>query len=769
MGHNGAAAWATPAGYNTQPSHAAAQYRGPTSVGYTTAAAPVTGGSRGALLPAPYPAPAAAASSAPHGAAPPSPPLPPGWSEVRDPKTGATYYWNTTTRETTWVRPSAAAAAPSYAAAAARPPRALAAPRSAAAAGVGAAAPATSAPFAGQYTGMIAAPRGGARAGGLLAAPGNMAPSATAAGHAAAGAPRSIGSLMDAPLARANWPPGLTDFAARALARCRTQGEREEMNRKVQAVAEAARADRTLFVKNWSTVPIPELDSAASSQFRGWGAPAASNAAPPRGWTPGGAAGAPAAATYSSAPQQPGAARWDFAKASASPNPYAPGASAPNPYAPRSSSPNPYAPHGGTGNEANRAQWAAVARGAQGAQGAQRRKRAGSESNESTGRIGGDFVSLSGGARRGARGKLTKQQKKEQRRAANQAKREAKRAKKEAPRPALDPEEEKMLRQRAARFNKGASGAPKRAAKKEFLPGLTMQTANPHIVRGNDDELDLEAMRVKGTCQTVEKRYLRLTSIPTADTVRPEPVLRKALALVKQRWADGVEYLWAWEQLKSIRQDLTVQHIKNDFAVSVYETHARIALEESDTNEFNQCQTQLISLYKLGLQGARMEFLAYRILYACYADNRVDMLKLLQVVEEATEREGGGAAADNAAVAHALRVREALALDNYHAFFRLYRDAPNMGTYLMDLVVDKVRLTALERIVKAFKPTVEVEHLQVELGFSDEAQCREMLGNAGAVYNEEGDKLDCKATKVIKPEAVAVADWAAGDLAELGE
>jgi len=103
------------------------------------------------------------------------------------------------------------------------------------------------------------------------------------------------------------------------------------------------------------------------------------------------------------------------------------------------------------------------------------------------------------------------------------------------------------------------------------------------------DEIDLSKMRVLGTCQTLDKEYLRLTAPPKPELVRPEEVLLQHMKSVKKKYKDEtVEYIWVCSQLKAVRQDLTIQHIENGFAIDVYETHARIALENTDLNEYNQ-------------------------------------------------------------------------------------------------------------------------------------------------------------------------------------
>ncbi|RLN38293.1 hypothetical protein BBJ28_00019270 [Nothophytophthora sp. Chile5] len=267
-----------------------------------------------------------------------------------------------------------------------------------------------------------------------------------------------------------------------------------------------------------------------------------------------------------------------------------------------------------------------------------------------------------------------------------------------------------------------------------------------------DGDLDLAAMVIKGTSQTIEKEYLRLTSAPHPSTVRPEPVLHKALALIKKKWKAGeCDYVYACSQLKSIRQDCTVQHIKNAFTVAVYESHARVALESGDINEFNQCQTQLHELYEKLIPGEAVEFLSYRILYCVYvslqakkAESNAGQLGMYHVLSMVTAKLRA-----DPAIAHALAVREAVAMNDYHRFFKLYVDAPNMAGYLMDVMVPAIRLSALRAMCKAYRPTLSLEYVRQELKLEGK-EGKAFVRQSGLAF-VKGDKtrVDTKNSDIV--------------------
>lgn len=215
-----------------------------------------------------------------------------------------------------------------------------------------------------------------------------------------------------------------------------------------------------------------------------------------------------------------------------------------------------------------------------------------------------------------------------------------------------------------------------------------------HSYHNDSDEESGPRGPVVGTCQDLEKRYLRLTAPPKAQTVRPLHVLERTLDLLVSKWKNEHNYNYICDQFKSLRQDLTVQHIRTAFTVRVYEIHARIALEQGDLGEYNQCQTQLRALYSQRLDGKPGEFLAYRILYFIYTCNRADMNDVLAELTTTDKCDDF--------VKYALNVRSALAVGNYHKFFRLYLNAPGMSAYLIDMFIERERLAALANICKAY-------------------------------------------------------------------
>jgi len=363
--------------------------------------------------------------------------------------------------------------------------------------------------------------------------------------------------------------------------------------------------------------------------------------------------------------------------------------------------------------------------------------------------------------------------------------------------------------ERLSRFAPSAAAAAAAAASASNPFSHPQPSSDP----GGAVDISL-AQAVVGTCLVVEKSYFRLIGPPDPAEVRPEPVLRAALELVQRRSREGAKYLYLSDQLKSIRQDLSVQHLRGALTLEVYQSHARLALENGDPSEFNQSLTQLERLFKehrssssststsssslsststsssssssssspsslssssgaaapsaaapeaalADLSSASFEYAAYRVLYSLYTADPTDAKAQLARLSRAE--------CENAWVRHALAVAAAVSADNAARFFALYRSAPNFGSFLMDWLGARVRSRALAALCKGAQPSLPLSFLVRALGFDSVDDARSFLARCGGVVLERGGapELDCKAS-VIVPVKDSLAAQQHADLLSAG-
>jgi hypothetical protein len=89
------------------------------------------------------------------------------------------------------------------------------------------------------------------------------------------------------------------------------------------------------------------------------------------------------------------------------------------------------------------------------------------------------------------------------------------------------------------------------------FPKASSKTAHFGVCDDLQEKHDITNVIV-GRSITLERQFLRLTGDPDPNSVRPLRVLRRAFDLVMEKYGTSHDYLYAFEQLKSIRQDIMV-------------------------------------------------------------------------------------------------------------------------------------------------------------------------------------------------------------------
>ncbi|KAI6220586.1 PCI domain-containing protein [Aphelenchoides fujianensis] len=240
--------------------------------------------------------------------------------------------------------------------------------------------------------------------------------------------------------------------------------------------------------------------------------------------------------------------------------------------------------------------------------------------------------------------------------------------------------------------------------------------------------------RIVGTCLQVEKPYFRLTAAADPSQVRPLHVLEKSLKAVRKRYEEKGDYTYANDQLKSIRQDILTQDIRNDFAIEVYEEHVLLAIKHKDREEFNQSQQQLKNLYENEKKSRnRLKFTAYRLLYYVYVEGESDATELLRKFKDEVS------ASEELALAR--KVYLAYTTRDYTTILRLYSEASGVFREVMDFFIERERNRYFQCILSAYRPNLAGAGLCKMLHIA-EGELAEYLKKFGITM--DGDVLDMR-------------------------
>eukprot|EP00835_Amoeboradix_gromovi_P006904 NODE_937_length_2933_cov_0.413550.p1 type:complete len:400 gc:universal NODE_937_length_2933_cov_0.413550:846-2045(+) len=251
-------------------------------------------------------------------------------------------------------------------------------------------------------------------------------------------------------------------------------------------------------------------------------------------------------------------------------------------------------------------------------------------------------------------------------------------------------------------------------------------------------QADISNSPIVGTNLNLEKGYLRLTGPPNPVNCRPLHILKQSLQLVRNKWKNSKDYSSACDQLKSIRQDLSVQGIRNEFTIEVYEFHGKIALKMQDIGEFNQSQTQLWQLYhfeniSLPKNNLLFEFTAYRILYFVFTKRKTELALLLKHLTPEQRRVGS--------IKHACSVRKAVDMNDCYEVLKLHSRCPNAGKNLMNLFIERVRVDSLRAITRSFRKSVSMDFIAMMLGMKFEETFNFIEGLVQAVSDDNLDAV----------------------------
>lgn len=261
---------------------------------------------------------------------------------------------------------------------------------------------------------------------------------------------------------------------------------------------------------------------------------------------------------------------------------------------------------------------------------------------------------------------------------------------------------------------------------------------------------------IVGTCLELEKPYFRLTGQVNPAVVRPPEVLQQALHKLQTNPRDN-SYSYILDQLKAIRQDLTVQHVQSELTAEVYEFNTRIAIKNNDLGEVNKCLTQLLHQYNEQPEVhklRRYEFMAYMVYYRLYThkwdelsvmlrqfyENK-DVQTLITAGKSGSKGKKGKHPAKKECVqmyTRALSVISLVQMQDIYSLYTIFEGAYEHEKALLKYIIERIQLQVLKSVFTATfarEQRLPVAQLGLLVGSKN---CTALLTKLGIDIDETG-------------------------------
>ena len=242
-----------------------------------------------------------------------------------------------------------------------------------------------------------------------------------------------------------------------------------------------------------------------------------------------------------------------------------------------------------------------------------------------------------------------------------------------------------------------------------------------------------------GTSTELEKHYFRVKGIPKSSDVRPLDILKKSLQYVLDKYHSNNDYHYICDQLKSIRQDLTLQHIENEFSIEVYEIHSTISLENEDVSEFIQCASALKMLYTKFHYPIDHERNVFYIAATMLCN--IDSKNVPPVISYSMIRNIPQCLLSHDYIQFVLNVKKTYDNGEYHIYLQQYRNAPHQFKIIMKIVLDKVRLKLATMLFIPMRVHIEKRLFMEYLDFESVDECDAFIQKYSILCDEKGNVL----------------------------